>query len=335
MMEWVRRRDPAVVAIVLTLVGALVVLVSVNLNRLPFLNSATTYQADFQNAGGLQSGDDVRVAGISVGSVSSVKVQGAHVEVDFTVRDDLKLGGRTAASVEIATVLGELFMQVESAGPGTLPDGATIPVSRTSVPFTLLDALGDLGKTSRATNLPNLRKSFTQLAATLQGVRPSDVTATLKGLTSISNAIASRQDEITQVLSDARTIIGTLNSKRNALVRLMANGDTFLRLLDSRKAVINRLLTDTSNLGRQLSTLVTRNGAQLKPLLDNLDTVTGVLAKDRSQLQQAITTLGQFSTNIANVSGSGPWIDVMLPVFLQPDSLIAACGTDPKPGCGR
>lgn len=335
MMEWFRRRDPAMIAIVLTVLGALVVFGSLNLKRLPIFDNTVGYQADFANASGLREGDDVRVAGISVGNVTSIKVEGDHVEVAFTVRDDVALGGTSGASVELATVLGALFVQLESAGPGRLAEGATIPVGRTSVPFTLIDAFSQLGDNARKTDLPLLRKSLTQLAATLRGIDPKDVTATLKGLTSISNAIASRQDEIGQVLKDAGTIIKTLSSKRDSLVRLMSNADVFVRMLHDRRDVINSLLRHTADLGRQISVLIERNGAKLGAVLDEMDTVAGVLADDRAQLGQAITMLGQFSTNISNVTGSGPWIDVLLPTFLEPDNVIAACGANPTPGCGH
>ncbi|MGI8677796.1 MAG: MCE family protein [Jatrophihabitans sp.] len=335
MMEWFRRRDPVMVAIVVTIIGALVVLASLNLNRLPFVNSSVAYQADFANAAGLQEGDDVRVAGISVGNVTSIAVHGDHVRVGFTVASNLKLGGSSGASIELATVLGALFLQVESAGPGRLAQNATIPVARTTVPFTLIDAFNELGATTTKTDLPTFHKSLEQLASTLHGLRPGDVTATLKGLTSISNAIASRQDEISGLLRDAGTIIKTLSSKRVSLIALMGDADTFVRMLHARRDAINNLLQHTADLGKQLSVLIEQNGAKLGAALGEIDAVTGVLGRDRTQLTAAITQLGQFSTNIANVTGSGPWIDVMLPTFLQPDNIIAACGQNPAPGCGR
>jgi phospholipid/cholesterol/gamma-HCH transport system substrate-binding protein len=333
-MKGLRERDQAVVAIVGTLVGALIVVLSMNLNRLPFLQSNSSYRAEFVNSGGLTKGAAVRVAGMSVGSVSSVRVIGDHVEVRFTVRRGLKLGSQSGASVEIATVLGELFMQVESAGPGTLAPGSAIPVARTTVPYTLLDAFDALGHNAAATNLPQLRTSLDQLAATLNATSPADVTATLTGLTRMAQAVASRQGEISQLLVDAQQVAKTLATNGAALVNLMSDADTFVQMLNARHDVINRLLADTATLGVELDALIAHDGAQLTPLLNNLKTVSGVLAADRTDIEKSIKTLGQFSTNITNVTGSGPWVDIMLPALLEPDNVIAACGVHPKPGCG-
>ncbi|MDT4938009.1 MAG: phospholipid/cholesterol/gamma-HCH transport system substrate-binding protein [Pseudonocardiales bacterium] len=334
-MRPLHERDQATVAVVGTIVIALVVLMAMNLNRVPFLHPKSQYVAQFASADGLRSGSDVRVAGITVGSVTSVRVDGGRVEVRFTVRKGLRLGDRSAASIEIATVLGQLFLQVTSAGSGTLRPGDTIPLARTSVPYTLLDALGTLGSNTAKTNLPQLQTAFDQLAATLQGVRPKDVHAILSGFATLAGTVASRQDEIANLLDQARRITSTLNDHADDFIALVADGDAVLQLLERRRDTIAGLLTDTASLGHQIATLVRRNGADLAPLLGNLNTVTAVLAKDQEQLSAAVTTLGAFSKNIANATGSGPWLDLLTPVLFEPDNVIVSCGTQPEPGCGR
>jgi phospholipid/cholesterol/gamma-HCH transport system substrate-binding protein len=328
-------RDQAVVAIVGTAVIALVVLLAMNLSKVPFLHPTTSYRAEFASADGLTSGADVRIAGITVGSVSSVKVRGDHVEVTFHIKKGLHLGGQSTASIEIATVLGQEFLQITSTGSGTLSGGGAIPLSRTTVPYTLLDALGKFGQTEAATNLPQLRTALDQLAAALGGTAPKDVTATLDGLAKLTSAIASRQDELATLLTSARQITDTLNAHASDFVGLLTDSDTFLQLLEQRRDAIAALLNDTAALGAQVDSLIRRDGANLAPLLDNLKTVTSVLAHDQTQLTQAVTTLGEFSKNIANVTGSGPWIDLLGVVQFEPDNVIKACGTHPSPDCGR
>lgn len=334
-MEFIRKLDKALVAIVVTLLGAAAVLVSINLDRLPFINPTTSYQAEFANAAGLQVGDDVRVAGVSVGTVDSIKVVQDRVLVGFSIEDDITLGSTSGASIELATVLGALFLQIESNGPGVLNEDATIPLVRTSVPFTLIDTFAKVGEQASKTDLTTFRQSLRQLAATLNGISPKDVAATLKGLTNISEAISSRQGQIAKLITDAKTIFTTLSSKRDSLIRLMSNGDTFVRMLHERRDAINSLLRNTAQLGKQVSVLIQRNGARLGDVLKDVDTVTAVLARNSRKLTAAITQLGQFSVNIANATGSGPWLDLLVPTALIPDELIAACGKNPKPGCGR
>jgi phospholipid/cholesterol/gamma-HCH transport system substrate-binding protein len=328
-MKPMKERNQVSVAIWGTIIAAAVVLLSVNLGNLPFINSTNTYYANFANADGLKSGDDVRVEGISVGSVDSVEVQGDHVHVAFSVKSDIKLGSRSGASIEVATVLGNLFMQVESAGNGHLAEGATIPVQRTVVPYSLLGALNAFGKFSQRTNIPKLQHSLQTLASTISGIAPTDAKAALRGLAHVSTTLASKQQQVSQILQAADSIVHTLNQNSGALVGLVVQGDEFLKLVENRHALINQLLRDTARLGTQLRTLMQRNGAHLHTLLASLDTVSAVLVKEKVHLQRSISYLGQFGENITNITGAGPWLDLLTPSAVIPDNQVAGCGKDP------
>ena len=73
---------------------------------------------------------------------------------------------------------------------------------------------------------------------------------------------------------------------------------------------------------------------KLTSLLSNLNTLAAVLAKDQHQLQQAVINLGQFSVNIANVSGSGPWLNLLSATAIEPDNILKACGANPNSSNG-
>jgi len=332
-----RERNQFLVAIVGTAVIGALVLLSMNLGRLPFLNPKTTYHANFADADGLTSGADVRVLGISVGSVSSVKVQRDHVAVAFTVKDGVHLGDQSHASIEVATVLGQLYLQVESAGSGRLHSADVIPVQRTSVPYTLIGALDAFGQFAGQTDLGKLRTSLKTLASTISGISPKNANAALAGLTDVANTLAGKQQQISSILDAADSITKTLNANTSALLSLLGEGDAFLKMAKQRQAVIDDLLASTADLGRQITVLIRTNGAHLGTLLDNLNAVTAVLANDKALLQQAVVNLGQFSINISNATGAGPWLDLLTPTVVVPDNQIKACGPHPdssKGPCG-
>ena len=333
-MKQMSTRNQFSVGIVGTIVVVAVVLVSMNLNKLPFIRPMSTYYADFSDANGLISGDNVRVEGVTVGTVKSVKVEGDHVRVAFTVKQSLKLGGNSAASIEIATILGNLFMQVESAGPGTLRPGSTIPASRTTTPYTLVGALQQFTSFAQNTDVPALQKSLDTLANAISGIKPTDARTALSGIASISQTLASKQAQVSQVLTAANSITQTLNANSSALVQVLVEGDGFLHLIEQRSSTIKQLLADTASLGSQLSALISRNGAQLSGLLSNLNQVTAVLANDQKQLQAAVVNLGQFSVNITNATGAGPWLDIFLPTSVIANNVLNGCGPTPNTSTG-
>ena len=329
-MRPMKDRNQITVGIFGTAIAAVLVLLAINLSNIPFLNPTHSYHANFATSDGLKSGDDVRVLGIPVGQVDDVVVDGDHARVDFSVKDSVMLGSTSSASIEVATVLGNLFMQIESSGSGRLAPGGTIPVTRTSVPYSLVGALQQFASFGNQTNAPNLAKSLKTLATSISGISPADAKATLAGLSDIATTLANKQTQVNQILDAATTITDTLNKNSGSLVQLLIQGDDFLKLIQQRRDVVSALLRDTASLGEQLNVLIERNGAHLSGLLANLKTVSAVLVKEKAQLQSAVQVLGQFSVNIANATGSGPWLDLVAPALLNPDNTIKKCGLHPN-----
>ena len=65
---------------------------------------ATTYHARFSDVTGLLPGNEVRIAGVKVGKITAVELDGRHVRVEFKVDDSTRLGSETSASVRTFNV---------------------------------------------------------------------------------------------------------------------------------------------------------------------------------------------------------------------------------------
>src|ERR1700739_4642905 len=106
-------------------------------------DSRTSYSAVFSNVSGLKGGNFVRIAGVEVGKVGHLKLdKDGSVHVDFAIDKGLKLTEGTKASVRYENLIGDRYLSLED-GPGSprrLPQGATIPLARTS-PALDVDAL--------------------------------------------------------------------------------------------------------------------------------------------------------------------------------------------------
>jgi phospholipid/cholesterol/gamma-HCH transport system substrate-binding protein len=149
--------------------------------------------------------------------------------------------------------------------------------------------------------------------------------------------LAAKQQQVSDVLSAARSLVQTLNQNSGALVGLLVQGQQFLHLVVQRHALVDQLLRDTAQLGNQLRTLMQHNRSQLNTFLASIDSVSKLLVREKRQLQQSIVYLGQFGVNITNVTGAGPWLDLLTPSVVVPDNQIVGCGTDPaadKKPCG-
>ena len=114
-----RERNPVVIGAVGLGVIAALLLLAFNIDNIPLL-AGRSHSAALSEAGGLKAGDDVRIAGVKVGKVTAVDLDGDHVRVDFRVGRDTELGSETSATVRIKTILGQKYLALEPAGKGEL-----------------------------------------------------------------------------------------------------------------------------------------------------------------------------------------------------------------------
>lgn len=291
----------------------LLVLAAFNADDLPVIGGGSTYAAQFSEAGGIRSEDEVRVAGVKVGHVETVELAGDHVRVKFKVEDeDTRLGTKTGAAIRIKTVLGRMYLSVEPAGPGRLDPATEIPLDRTVSPYNVVEAFTDLTETTERIDTKQLATALGTLSDTFENT-PDEVRNTLNGLSRLSRTIASRDEQLKTLLKNSRTVTKVLSDRDDELVKLLKDGDLLLKEIQARRELIHQLLISTQNLSLQLTGLVADNRAQLEPALRKLAGVVALLRKNQANLDKSIELLAPFVRVFANTLGTGPWFDTYIP----------------------
>jgi phospholipid/cholesterol/gamma-HCH transport system substrate-binding protein len=307
-----RERNPVPIGAVGLLVLGALLLASFNIEKLPFLGGGDTYSAAFSEVGGLKTGDDVMVAGVKVGKVGDIGLDGAQVLIRFRVTGDAPLGAQTGAAVKMKTLLGQKYLALLPAGSGTLAPGATIPLARTTPSYDVIDAFSQLTTTTERIDVPRLAASLDTLATEFKD-SPPQVKASLAGLTRLSRTIASRDAQLTELLAHAKNVSGTVAARDSQVASLIGDGNLLLTELQARRAQIHTLLTSTAALSAQLTALVRENRAQLQPALTQLQQVLAVLTKHQTDLDAGIRAMAPFTRVFANTLGTGRWFDTYIP----------------------
>lgn len=310
MMKSFNERNPVAIAITGIIALALIALGTFYWDNLPFVNSARTYHALFAESGGLKSGDDVRVAGVKVGTVSAVVLDGAHVRVDFDVSDTW-IGNQSTAAIDIKTLLGEKYLAVDPIGTQGLSSGGTIPLDHTTPPYDVTQALEGLGSTLGQINTAQLGRSFEALANAFRDT-PAAVHASLQGLSRLSETIASRDQDLALLVQNTRQITQVLADDNPQIGALLHDGNLLLQELRSRSAAITALFKGTQALSKQLTGLVTDNQATLNPALQQLNRVTTILQRNQTNLDNALRLIGPYYSLLNNALGNGRWLDTYI-----------------------
>ena len=306
-----RERNPVPIgAISIAMIVALLV-VAFRAQDLPLIGGGDTYHAAFAESGGLKLNDEVRIAGVRVGKVTGVDLKDGKVDVSFKVKTPSKFGTRTVAAIKVKTLLGAMFISLEPAGPGQLKEDSTIPVERTRSPYNVVQAFSGLADRAESIDTDRLAKSIDTLADLTKDT-PAAFQSTLRGLSRLSETVASRNDQIGELLGNLDTVSATLANRDQDIVALMKDSDVLLRALVARRDAVHQLLVSTSRLSTELTLLVQQTRADLKPALTNLQSVVNVLLKNQSNLDESLRLMAPFYRVFQNTLGSGPWFDTYI-----------------------
>jgi phospholipid/cholesterol/gamma-HCH transport system substrate-binding protein len=312
-----RERNPVIVGAVSIAVILVVILVAFKAEDLPLIGGGDTYYAAFKEAGGLKANDEVRVAGVRVGKVKKIELEGNHVRVQFLVNRGVDFGDTTHADIKVKTLLGAMYLSLDPSGAGQLQQDALIPVSRTTSPYDVVDAFSGLAKTSERIDTNQLAKSLNTLAELTRNT-PAQFQGALRGVSDLSRNIAARDDQLNTLLHNLKKVSGVLGDRNGDLVTLMRDGNKLFTALAARRDSVHNLLVSTSQLAKQLTGLVNDTRADLKPALDHLDNVVNVLVKNQNNLDSSLRLLAPFYRVFANTLGNGPWFDTYIQNLVAP-----------------
>jgi phospholipid/cholesterol/gamma-HCH transport system substrate-binding protein len=281
---------PGIIGVVLLV---LVIAVGLQPETLKSWATAIRYQAFVAEAGGLTAGNAVRLSGTKIGTVSAVSLDAGKVLVTFTIDGKIRLGSDTTAHIRTGTLLGQRVLVVESAGSQRLKPSDVIPLSRTSSPYSLTQAVGDLTTNSAATDTDTVNASLDTLADTIDQIAPQ-LGSTFDGLTRLSRALNGRNDTLRQLLASAGQVSGVLGQRSQQLNTLILDANDLLGVLTDRREAIVGLITSIGAVARQLSGLVADNERVLAPTLDKLNSVTAMLQKNRDNIAKALPGLAKY-----------------------------------------
>ncbi|MBB0967849.1 MCE family protein [Dietzia aerolata] len=301
-------------------VGIVVILAltigSFMLDAIPIVGAGPKYKAYFSEAAGLSDGNEVRVAGVKVGVVTEVELDGDKVAVGFRAKD-VWLGDDTRASIQIKSVLGQKFLALTPAGNNELDRDDPIPLERTVAPYDVVTAFSSAAETLDEIDDAKLAESLDTLTDAMEA-SPEEFRSAVDGVSRLSQTISSRDEELRQLLEATRTSSEILAERNDDFRRLITGTGQLLGELNARSESLKLVLAATRGLSAELRILVAENEAEFGPTLDSLDSTLRILTDHEEQLKKSIHNLAPFYRLYANMLGTGRWFDSVVTNLLPP-----------------
>jgi phospholipid/cholesterol/gamma-HCH transport system substrate-binding protein len=301
-----RERDPLRTGIFGLVLVVCVVLLAFGYAGLPFWPQGKTYDAYFTDAAGIVPGNPVYVSGFKVGKVSEVSLAGDSAKITFNVDRHVAVGDQSLAAIRTETILGERSIAISPAGSG---QATSIPVSRTTTPYTLAGALEDLGENGSHLNKPQFEQALNVLTNTLHDATPS-LRGALDGLTSLSRTLNTRDEALQALLAHAKSVTAVLSERAGQVNKLVIDGNELFAALDERRAALGQLISGISGLSQQISGFVADNRKEFGPALSKLNLVLDNLNQRRDYITEALKRIPTYATELGEVVGSGPGFNV-------------------------
>lgn len=276
--------------------------------------SSSGYSAVFADVSSLEPGDTVRISGIRVGQVSSVRLTGAKTAVvGFDVDSTVVLTTGTKAVVRYLNLVGDRYLElVDGPGPTTvLLAGGQIPVERT-VPALDLDAL--LGG----------------LKPVIQGVNPADINAltsslvqVLQGQAGTMESLFSRTSSFTSALADNGHILEDLIDNLNVAMGTMArDGAEFSELVDGMERLATGLAAEREPIGAAIDALSSGTSSLLDLLsearpplagtVDQLNRLAPALDSKKERIETALQKAPENYRKLVRIGSYGSFVNYYL-----------------------
>ncbi|HWC84293.1 MAG TPA: MCE family protein [Pseudonocardiaceae bacterium] len=248
------------------------------------LGPTTGYSAEFTDVTGLNTGDDVRISGVKVGSVTSIGVvDHKYARIGFEIDAGRKLPAAVTATVKYRNLVGQRYIALgtDVGDPNaTLAPGATIPLARTAPALNLTVLFNGFKPLFQALNPNDVNTLAYEIIQVLQG-EGGTVDDLLSHTASLTSTIANRDQVIGQTIDNLNSVLGTVN----------AHSGQFSDLINQLQQLVSGLAAERQPIGDAISAL------------GNLTTATaGLLSNARAPLQTDIANLGTLSKTLSDSS---------------------------------
>ena len=266
-------------AAVLTLLVAAVLVFRPDADR-------NTLTVDFPRTVSLYEGSDVRILGVSVGTVDVVDPQGTTVEVTLSYDAAYQVPADAKAVIVSPAIVGDRYVQLTPVYTGgeLMADGAHLDASDTATPVELDEIYSSIDRLSVALG-PN--------GANADG-----------SLSDLIDASAANLDgsgaQLRQTIHDLALLSSTLSNNKDALFDSITQVERFVHALAVNDAAVRRFNASLAQVSTVLAGERHDLAASLKALGTALGDVRGFVESNREVLHRDIAGLARVTRVLVN-----------------------------------
>ena len=261
--------------------------------QLRFGENANTYKAEFLNVTGLENGDFVRIAGVEVGQVENVSIQGDTTAlVEFTADDSVVLTNGNRAVIRYDDLIGGRYLALAEGAGGTakVNPGDTIPLARTSPALDLDALIGGFRPLFAALDPDQVNALSGQLIQAFEGQGPT-IGSFLTQTAALTNTLADRDQLIGEVIVNLNTVLGSLGGQSDQFSKAVDSLSELVKGLAARKTDISNGVAYTNAAAGSVADLLEQARPPFAKTIQETDRAAGIVVADHDYFDNLLNTL--------------------------------------------
>ncbi|HEV7171250.1 MlaD family protein [Pedococcus sp.] len=272
------------------------------------------YQAIFTDVTGLAPGQEVRIAGVRVGEVTSIQVapDRIHAKVGMDVLKTSVLTQGTKATIKYRNLVGERYIALTQDVGGATPlrDGATIGLDHTQSALDLTVLFNGFKPLFAALSPKDVNELSGEIISVLQG-EGGNVNSLLATTASLTSTLADRDAVIGRTITNLNTVLGTVDAHDSALKQLIDQLQRFVSGLAADRQTIGASLTNINSLTAQTADLLQLTRPSIKSDIENLRALTTNLNKPSNTaiFEKFLATSPAKIDQITKTGSYGSWFN--------------------------
>jgi virulence factor Mce-like protein len=263
--------------------------------------------ATFDDATGVLRADNVKVAGVVVGTVSSVKIDNGRARLTFSVRDSVKVPSDSSVAIRWRNLIGERYVYIYPGTASTvLRDGDRMTRTRSVVDVGEL--FNRLGPIVKAVNPKDVNTFLDTIVQALDG-NTDKIRESIDNLAVVAQSLGSRDQEIGRLIGNVNAVASAINDRdaqiRTVLDNLVLISQTFSENTD----VLNTAVTELGDFSDNFGALLANNSAQIDRIVANLNAIVDEVRTKLPALDSVLGGLDTAAKSLVNSSRYGDWLD--------------------------
>src|ERR1700734_39541 len=288
----------------------LLVGLAVKIGNISLFTSRHTIDAQLTDVTGLDSGDNVDIAGVAVGQGASIGVQHGRALISLSINNTVSLSRSTDVGMRWHNVIGQKEIELfPGHGGPMLSPGSTIPLNHDVTDASIDTFLNSLGPLLSSINPKEANAFVENVSGALEG-DTAQINQLINSGATVSSTVQALDSQVGQIIGNLNQVLTALASRSGDIDSLVTNLQTVSSALASKNSLLDDVVGNLSQVATDLAGLIGNNHNTITSTIDNLQTVAADVQNNQQNLANSLSTLGAGLAPYIQISQWGQWFAV-------------------------